>query len=137
MTKIKRYVPEMLDEHTLGHILSEMQDQEKDDGELDRAGWREILLEVGYPLAHVEQVLERWFASTPPPAKELAAAWMDDPDKMAIAITMAVEADGIGEVREALAAALAQYSIEVAKLTPVDSDTVLLDVLIEARGSGA
>lgn len=50
-----------LDEHTLGHVLSEMTDQVRDDGPLDRAGWREILLGVGYPRAHVHQILDRWF----------------------------------------------------------------------------
>lgn len=136
MTKIPRYVPEMLDEHTLGHVLSEMTDQERDDGKLDRAGWREILLEVGYPMAHVEQILDRWYTPTPPPIDQLVMAWMDDPDKMGDAIRRAASID-MGEVREALVAALAQYSIEVAKQTPIDSDTVLLDVLIEARGAGA
>lgn len=64
---ITGYKPEELDEHTLGHILSEMADQEREDGpglergHYTRPQWREILLGVGYPPAHATQILDAWF----------------------------------------------------------------------------
>lgn len=55
--------PRPLDEHELGHVLTEMADQEKEDGATyTRDGWREILIEAaGYNPRQVDQIFERWF----------------------------------------------------------------------------
>ena len=64
-----------LDEHTLGHVLSEMADQTRDDGPLDRDGWREILEGVGYHPENVTQILERWFVKCSTCGEDATHLW--------------------------------------------------------------
>lgn len=64
-----------LDERTLSHVLSEMMDQTRDDGPLDRAGWREILEGVGYHPQNVDQILERWFVKCSTCGEDATHLW--------------------------------------------------------------
>lgn len=64
-----------LDEHTLSHVLSEMMDQTRDDGPLNRAGWREILEGVGYHPENVTQILERWFVKCSTCGEDATHLW--------------------------------------------------------------
>lgn len=72
---ISPFSPPPLDEHEMGHVLSEMADQERDDGKVSRVGWKEILIDVGYAPRHVDQILDRWFVKCTTCGEDATHLW--------------------------------------------------------------